>query len=296
MKAQRALVVGASGQVGRQLAAVLGADHCVAAGRHCGEDGVRLDLADLAARPDLADPVLDGCAADAIYCCGGMTDVEGCESAETAAYLVNCFGPAALAKASARRGLPFVYFSTEYVFDGQAGPYDEGARPAPISVYGVSKREGESAIQSVHPGALILRTTVVYGPDPGGKNFLCGLRRNLLAGKPMSVAADQISTPTYNRDLAQAAVALADAGASGIFHVCGPERLSRYQFACRAAALMGLDTSPIRGVATGELRQRAPRPLNAGLSSSRLPAVLPGLQMRGLEQSIPHWMASGDLP
>ncbi|HEV2448510.1 MAG TPA: SDR family oxidoreductase, partial [Candidatus Sulfopaludibacter sp.] len=203
MKAKRSLVVGASGQVGRQLAAAMGPGNFVAAGRHGSE--VPLDLAELAGRPDLAGAVLDRCAAGAVYCCGGMTDVEGCESAAAAAYLVNCFGPATLAKAAARRGLPFVYFSTEYVFDGQAGPYGETAPPAPISVYGASKREGELAIQNVHPRALILRTTVVYGPDPGGRNFLCGLRRNLLAGRTMSVAADQISTPTYNRDLAHAA-------------------------------------------------------------------------------------------
>jgi len=277
------LVVGASGQVGRQLVAVLGAGRCIAAKRS------DLDLAEAADRPEIAASALSG--VTAVYCCGGMTDVEECESAEADAFRVNSLGPAVLAHAAARRGLPFVYFSTEYVFDGKSGPYDETGRPAPLSVYGRSKREGEIAILSVHSRAVILRTTVVYGPDPGGRNFLYGLRRALLAGKPMHVASDQISTPTYNLDLARVAVDLVEAGASGIFHVCGPERVSRLQFALKAAALMGLDGSPIRGVATAELKQRAPRPLNAGLATSRLP----GLRMRGIEESVSDWIASGTL-
>ena len=277
------LVVGASGQVGRQLVAVLGAGRYIAAKRS------DLDLAEAADRPEIAASALSG--VTAVYCCGGMTDVEECESAEADAFRVNSLGPAVLAHAAARRGLPFVYFSTEYVFDGKSGPYDETGRPAPLSVYGRSKREGEIAILSVHSRAVILRTTVVYGPDPGGRNFLYGLRRALLAGKPMHVASDQISTPTYNLDLARVAVDLVEAGASGIFHVCGPERVSRLQFALKAAALMGLDGSPIRGVATAELKQRAPRPLNAGLATSRLP----GLRMRGIEESVSDWIASGAL-
>jgi dTDP-4-dehydrorhamnose reductase len=149
----------------------------------------------------------------------------------------------------------------------------------------------EQRILDAHPNPLILRTTVVYGTDPGQKNFLYSLRRLLSAGKTMRVPADQVSTPTFNADLAAATVALVAAKASGIFHACGPDLLHRYDFAVMAAGMMGLDPSGINGVSTAELQQKAPRPLRAGLISDKLRTYLPGIEMRTAEQGILQWLA-----
>jgi dTDP-4-dehydrorhamnose reductase len=287
----RSLIVGISGQVGSQIASLLGPGRVVGTTRNPSELPHRIpaDLALLAGRKDDARELIEHSEADAVYCAGGMTDVERCECEPELAIRTNCHGPATLAAAAASRNLPFVYFSTEYVFDGNNGPYAEDAPANPMSAYGKSKWMGEVAVREAHPNPLIIRTTVVYGPDPGGRNFLYSLRRAANAGKPFHVPADQISTPTYNRDLAAAATGLVAGGASGVFHVAGPDRISRLDLANRAARAMAFSTSYIVGVTTLDLGQRARRPLNAGLSTGKLRLSLPNQRMRGVEESILAW-------
>ncbi len=246
-----------------------------------------IDLVELAARPVLAHVALAPHNLSAIYCVGGATDVERCESEVVWAMDTNCHGPAALAAAST--ALPFVYFSTEYVFDGNDGPYVESDATNALSVYGRSKLEGERRILDAHPNPLIVRTTVVYGPDRQGKNFLYTLRRMLSLGQTMRVAADQISTPTYNADLARATVELVERGASGLFHISGPEILSRYDFAKLAASVLGLDGTLLLPVSTVALNQCAPRPLNAGLLTDKLRATLQHTKMRSNIDAIVSW-------
>lgn len=289
---KRSLVIGASGQVGHQIATALGAEHAVGTYReNAPRGGATLDLRDLAGRPDEARGLLHHHDADTVYCAAAMTHVDGCESAPEAAMQINCYAPATLAGAAAEARIPFVFFSTEYIFDGDNGPYTEGAEANPISVYGRSKWAGENEVLKAHPGALILRTTVVYGFDPAGKNFLYSLRRASLEGRPFRVATDQVSTPTYNRDLALAAIRLVREGAAGVFHVCGEERISRYDFAIMAVRAMGLDGSRLVGVTTKELAQIAPRPLSAGLSSEKLARTLPDFRMHNVGQAVREWMA-----
>jgi len=292
---KRALIIGASGQVGTQIMKVLGPDRVVASSRQAGAAGcVTLDLGSIPDHFTVLDRI-GKIGVDVIYCVAGMTDVERCEDQADLAMRVNCLGPARLAAIAAELGVPFIYFSTEYVFDGNRGPYREDDAANPISAYGRSKWAGERAVISSHPNPLIVRTTVVYGVDPAGKNFLYSLRRALKEGKPFRVPADQVSTPTYNRDLAYAAVCLVDSSASGIYHATGTEAISRLQFALRAAKFMGLDERLIFGVPTSELGQRAPRPLNAGLVSEKLIGSHPQVRMRPIEEAIQEWVTEAFL-
>ncbi len=237
------------------------------------------------------DAHLANCSFNAIYCVGGMTFVDGCEAQPDVAARVNANGPSLLAEFAAQRGIPFVYFSTEYVFSGRAdnpGPYTETSRPDPLNAYGRSKLLGEQRIQEVNPAALILRTTVVYGPDAQAKNFVYAVLRALGQGKRLEVPEDQISTPTYNRDLAAATLALVEKGASGILHVAGPDRLGRLEFAQAIARLLQLDESLLTGVPTRALHQPAPRPLAAGLDTAQLRSTHPDIVMRSLPSAIAH--------
>jgi dTDP-4-dehydrorhamnose reductase len=289
---KRALVVGASGQVGHQIAAALGPGNVVGTYRaNPPVRGITLDLSELVDRPGEARRLVREFDAGAVYCAAAMTHVDGCESAPEAAMRINCHAPAVLAGAAEDAGIPFVFFSTEYVFDGENGPYTEESASNPISAYGRSKWEGENAVRKAHPGALILRTTVVYGFDPAGKNFLYSLRRAALEKRPFRAPVDQVSTPTYNKDLAQAAIRLVRAKAAGVFNVCGPERLNRYDFAVAALQAMGLRDNILSGVTTQELAQIAPRPLTAGLLTAKLTRTLPDLKMHSVEQGVREWMA-----
>jgi len=253
---------------------------------------LRLDFSLLAGQHSDAKRLLRETQASVVYCLGGYTDVESCESDEYMAKLVNCEGPATLATAAADYGIPFVFFSSEYVFSGKSGPYVEGSTPDPISAYGRTKLLGELAVVQSHPDALIIRTTVVYGKDARAKNFLYGLRRALRSGQPFRVANDQVSTPTYNVDLVKAVISLVNVGEKGIFHVCGPERFSRLDFALQAARLMGFDTGGIIGTPTALLGQRAPRPLQGGLQTDKLRQTCPDVQMRKIDECIRHWLAT----
>jgi dTDP-4-dehydrorhamnose reductase len=287
----RALIVGANGQVGKQIMGTLSRNACIPTARFPRlPECLSLDLA--AIDKEGATKLLAPFDLNAIYCVGGMTNVELCEVECDLAMRTNCTGPKTLAEIAEERHIPFVYFSTEYIFDGADGPYDEDAQARPISGYGRSKWLGEREVAAACSKALILRTTVVYGPDEAEKNFLYSLTRALVGGTSFKVPADQISTPTYNRDLAKAAVHLVESGATGVFHVCGPERLSRLQFATEAARLLGLDADLVIGVPTGSLNQQAARPLKAGLSTEKLRRLHPGIHMHGLSTSLSDWALS----
>ena len=272
----------------RSMVEQRGEEAIVATTRHPRAGWVRLDFAELGEVSEAA-ALFDAYPLDSVYCVAGMTNVDGCEDAPEMAFRTNARGPGVLAEYARRRSVPFVYFSTEYVFDGaleNPGPYAEEASLRPLSVYGKSKLAGEEAVMAACPGALVLRTTVVYGPDAREKNFLYSLMRNLLAGRPMRVPEDQISTPTYNDDLIRAAMGLVEAGASGVFHVCGPELLGRLAFARKIAEALDLDGSLLEGVSTAELGQRAPRPLAAGLATTKLRTQYPELRMRTVAEAM----------
>jgi len=290
---RRNLVVGAAGQVGTQVLRILPSESIVPTSRRAEKPGwTVLDLATVSAAE--ANELFRCFKIAAVYCIGGMTNVDGCESTFELARRINCDGPAILAAAAAEHGARFIYFSTDYVFDGRNGPYAENSPKGPICAYGKSKWLGELAVQKAHPAALVIRTTGVYGPDPNGRNFLYSLRKGLAGTKPFRVPDDQISTPTYNPDLAAAVVALDESGAQGVFHVTGPDLVSRLEFARRAAGVMGLHTANLAGVSTAELEQAADRPLRAGLRTEKLKAYMPQIRMRGVEDGVSHWIESGE--
>ena len=282
----KSLLIGASGQIGAQILHLLGHQKCLVSSRNSLSAGeIALDLSQIATKAD-ADKVLGGHPLDAIFCIGGMTNVEACEDVPDLAYRTNCRGPEMLASIAADRDVPFVYFSSEYVFDGNDGPYSEDSPTNPLNVYGKSKRDGELAVLAAWRRALVLRTTVVYGQDFGQKNYIYSLIRSIACGRTMRVPDDQISTPTYNRDLAYVTIELVKRSASGILHVCGPERMDRLEFAQSVTAYLGLDDSLLQGLPTRSLGQRAPRPLSAGLSINKLLQLYPDLPMRSLAEGL----------
>jgi dTDP-4-dehydrorhamnose reductase len=267
------LVIGASGQVGAALGRRLrtAGHHVVGTHSRVAQPDTRyLDLTDIAATERLIAELRPDC----VFCPAGLTAVDYCEEHPDEAFAANRDAPAAAARAAAKRGGGFVYYSTEYVFDGVAGPYAEDDRVNPVSVYGRSKLEGEQAVRADNRQAIVIRTTVVYGPEPQGKNFVYQMLRRARAGEVMRVPADQRSSPTYNEDLAAASLALIERGFHGIVHVAGPEVMDRHAFALRVCQVFELDAALLTPVTTAELGQRARRPLNAGLRIDRVRALV----------------------
>ena len=292
MSRTKSLIVGASGQVGTQMLGALG-ERALATSRGARDGWLQLDVAELAEASQAA-ALLDAHELDAIYCVGGMTWVDGCEKDPELAHRTNARGPGVLAEYARQRGVPYVFFSTDYVFDGakeHPGPYAEDAPVHPLSVYGSTKLAGEQRVLAAYPEALVLRTTWVYGADARRMNSLYSMMRSLAAGQTMQVPVDQVSTPTYNRDLVNVTLGLVAAHASGLFHVGGLELMGRLEFVQRVARALGLDARLLQGIATTELKQPAMRPLDSGLLIGKLAQQYPQLRMRTLDEALEDCVA-----
>jgi len=290
------LIIGASGQVGQALAremqqrgqAWVGTCH-----RHPEVDPKLkvLDLEDF----ESVERVIVETRPSAVYLPSGWTWVDGCEDDPAKALRINAEAPEVAAQACASLEIPLVYYSTEYVFGENGGPYDESAKPHPLGAYAKSKLEGEQRVLAALPGALIVRTTVVYGPETQGKNFVYQLVKSIKEGKPVKLPKDQVSSPTYNADLARASVELIAQKAQGIWNIAGPEVIDRAEFGYLVASVLGLDANLISPVLTRELGQKAARPLSAGLKIDKLVKALgwtPLKPRQGLE-ALAEVMGSG---
>jgi dTDP-4-dehydrorhamnose reductase len=289
---RRALVIGASGQVGRHAAAALRARGWDVAGTYATHPAPglrRLDVLDDAA----VDACLREVAPAVCVLSSAMTNVERCEAEPEAAEASNARAPGVVAAASRRAGARVLFLSTEYVFDGTAGPYREEDPTSPVSVYGRTKLEGERRVLAGDPANLAVRTTVVFSHDPAGMNFAMQLLSRLGKGERMRVPSDQLSSPTYAPDLGEALAELCEPGAPArlarfaspqLLNVAGPEVLDRHAFAVRAARALGLDPALLDAVGTASLGQRARRPLRAGLRIDRLRAL--GLSVRPLDEAL----------
>lgn len=284
----RAVVIGGSGQIGGWLLEHLRARGHQAVGTYAEHpyDGLqRLDAADL----ESSRRWLEAQRPDVVFYPAGFTWVDGCERDPARARAANVEQPLNLARAAAGQGARFVYFSTDYVFDGEAGPYDEDAATRPLSEYGRSKLEAEQALQrELGDRQLTLRTSWVYGPERQGKNFSYQLVKALRAGQELPTPSDMLSNPSYGPDVAQAAVQLAERGQAGLLHLAGPEILARDVFARTVAQGFGLDPARIVSRPTAALGQGAPRPLRGGLRTDRLERILPGL-MRPISGALAHF-------
>ncbi len=265
----RTLVIGASGFVGRALVDSLRRRGWEVLGTHHTRPvpgGLPLDIrreAEVAACLARHAPVL-------VALCAADPNVDYCETHPREAAAVNVEGTAHVAATTARLGARLVYFSSDYVFDGTAGPYRETDLTNPLSEYGRQKVQAEALVRRLVRDSLILRVTVLYGWEAQGKNFLERLVRTLRRGESIRVPTDQWGNPTLVTNMTAIAAEVATHGAPGVYHVAGPDWMDRCTFARRVADIWALDASKIIGVPSVELGQVARRPLRAGMLTERL--------------------------
>ncbi|WP_199248732.1 SDR family oxidoreductase [[Phormidium] sp. ETS-05] len=224
---------------------------------------------------------------DTIFLPAFRSHVDYCEQHPEETYQVNVAGSVNVAIASGEVGAKLVFYSSDYVFNGRNGPYRETDKPDPICVYGRQKLAVEEKIGRLLADFLILRITVVYGNEAQGKNFVSRLVTTLAEGQVLKVPQDQIGSPTLVDDIAEASCRLVAANANGIFHVVGPERMSRYQFALEVAKVFGLSGEKILPVTTAELAQAALRPLEAGMIGDKLVQTL-NWNLRGVAAGLAY--------
>ncbi len=272
----RVLVVGAAGQLGRELVLLLPASTTVALTR---SDVDLRDPAALHARvAALAPTVVVNAAAD--------NRVDAAEDDAHDAIAVNAVAAGELARASGDVGAFLVHVSTDYVFDGRARePYTEDDTPNPQSAYARSKLEGERLVARLAPRHAIVRVAGLYaagGSRGKGGSFVDRVLARARAGEPLRVVNDQRTAPTWARDVAAVLVRLMPRFAGGevpgnlVYHVTNAGECSWHEFACTAIALSGLDVpvTPIdSATAARDLGARAPRPAYSVLANTRLAAL-----------------------
>jgi dTDP-4-dehydrorhamnose reductase len=203
---------------------------------------------------------------DSIVHAAAMTQPDPCELDPIGCWKVNVTATRFLVDAAAEAGSHLVYISTDFVFDGEAGPYVETDFPAPVNYYGTSKLAAEKAVQEAAPHFCILRTVLVYGKALEGirPNLVSWVRESLEKRVSIRVVSDQWRTPTYVDDLARAVLLALACRARGVYHVSGKDGLSPYDMALRVAAVMGIDASGISRVDASTFTQPARRPRKTG--------------------------------
>ncbi len=277
----RIIVTGAAGLLGRRLVGVLAKRHRVFATIHrnalspAEAPNVEVKSCDLV-DGDAVARLLDQAVPDVVINCAAMTDVDGCEGDPQCAERLNSGIVENLLRAAADGETRIVQISTDYIFDGKAGPYPENSPACPLNVYGNTKLAGESAISAWGGKSLILRTSALYdcGPPAGKADLFTSTYDRLDRGERVTVASDLFCNPIWVLNLAEAIAEAIDKSISGILNIAGPEYLSRCRFSRIIAAHYGFATHTIDCIPVVELGRRAIRPLRAGLDISRASTVL----------------------
>lgn len=243
----RILITGAQGMLGTELVRAL-----------ANRDLRPVDLAD----GDLTDP---GAArrlireVDLAIHTAAMTDVDGCERDPDRAWRHNTLATWHMAEACAWQDVPLVYLSTDFVFDGEKrAPYHEFDQPNPLGVYGASKLGGETVVRQLCPHHYIVRTAWLFGKT--GKNFVRTILARAAEGKPLSVVADQVGSPTYAADLADAiARHIVGNPLYGTYHITNAGAATWAELARAAIAAAGLSCE-VRQISSADWPSPTRRP------------------------------------
>lgn len=291
-----ALVVGANGLVGSRLVTqLLSQGHRVSAiarGEQRCDARAAYHQADLGEREGLAQLVA-AAKADVLVNCAAMTDVDGCEREPDKAYVANVEGVATLCRAARAAGTFLVHVSTDYVFDGDAGPYDVDDVPNPRGAYAITKHMGEQAIRTLCEKGrwAIARTAVVYGWPPAGKqkNFGSWLVDSLSKGQPVKLFEDQWVSPSLALNVAEMLAELAARALPGTWHTCGAEIVDRVTFGRRLCERFGFDGALIEPSRMADVKLLSPRPAKAGLKTTRTAEALSAKPL-GLDASLTRFL------
>lgn len=274
------LVTGASGLLGSKVTnlALIKKGYKVCAGylTHYPSAGlpVKLDVSD----EEMVFKIIMKVRPDVIIHCAALTNVDKCETEKDLAMRINADGTKFIANASKQINAYLVYISTDYVFNGSKGMYREDGKPNPINFYGYSKLLGERAVEEVLEGGeyLIARASVIYGSKPasGKINFALWLLDKLKKDQEIKVLADQYVSPTLNTNLAEMLLEACERRLTGVYHMSGATRVSRYEFAVRLAETFDLNKDLVKEAKMKDMNWVATRPKDSSLDVSKVRKVL----------------------
>ena len=233
--------------------------------RHNLKDGYRyeeLDVLDL----DRLNELVARYQPDSIIHTAAMTNVDACEAERAKCYALNVQSVKNLVDVCQKRDIQLIHLSTDFIFDGEDGPYTEEAEPNPLSYYGETKLESELILKNSSCHWAILRTIIVYGivNDMSRSNIVLWAKGALEKGEPINVVNDQWRMPTLAEDLAACCLLAVKKNASGVFNVSGKDLMSILEIVERVADHYRLNKSLIKAISAESLNQAAKRPKKTG--------------------------------
>jgi len=269
------LVTGSAGLVGSQIVKdLITQDHQVYS---CYNDSIpqsgiptKLDLTN---QNDIKNTI-QKIQPDLVIHLGAMTGVDLCEVEQNLAMNINAKATETLANESAKQQAFFVYVSTDYVFDGKTGMKKGNDLPNPLGFYGKSKLAGETVLNNLSSGWCIARTSTPFGIHPTKKSFPLWVKENLESKKEISVLTDQFTSPTYVPNLSKMLIEVTTRQITGIIHLAGATRISRYSLAEMVADRLNLDKTLLLPAKITEMNWKAQRPQDSSLDVSLATEIL----------------------
>ena len=268
------LVTGSAGLVGQQVVKDLSKSNqvfsCYNESKPEYGDSVKMDLKNY----EMISSVLTEIKPDVVIHLGAMTGVDLCEKEKTSASEINTKATEIIAKECSKLNSFLVYVSTDYVFDGNFGMYKEDDVANPLGFYGKSKLEGEKAVQNFSTNWCIARTSTPFGLHPTKKSFPMWVIENLQKQKQIDVLIDQFTSPTYIPNLSRMLIEISERRITGIIHVAGASKISRYQMASMVSDKLNLDSTLLKQISMNKMKWVAQRPKDSSLDVSRASSIL----------------------
>lgn len=284
----KVLVTGASGLIGKQVISDLVNENfdvysCYHIEKPASGTKVLLDLS----KQDQIIDVVKSIRPDVVIHLAAITDVDMCEIQRELARLVNVDATKVLATESAKHNSFFVYVSTDYVFDGKNGMKNETDAPNPLNFYGRTKLDGEISVIDSTSSYSIIRTSTPFGIHQKKKSFPIWIKENLELKKETPVLIDQFTSPTFVPNFSNMLIEIATKKITGIIHIAGSTRISRYEFAKIIADKFNLDGTLLKPKKIAEMKWVALRPQDSSLDVSKAIKLLDNKPQQ-IEQSINH--------
>lgn len=282
---KRLLLTGASGFLGWHLCQLTRSNwqvygtYCAHAAHLPGVTLLPLDLTDFPATRQLVAQLQP----DVILHTAALSSPNACEAAPEASYRINVLATWNLAGLSADANIPYLFTSSEQVFDGSKPPYRETDPVNPINRYGEHKAAAEVGLLERCPNAIVCRMPLMFGAAPTAKSFIQPWIESLKAGRSLDLFTDEIRNPVSGFAAAQG-ILLGLEKATGILHLGGKERLSRYEIGCLLAEVLGVPKTQLNPRRQADVKMAAPRPLDASLDSAL--AMSLGYQPRSVKAEL----------
>ena len=288
---KKILITGSNGLLGQKLVSLLKNDHQLLAtstGQNIINDKSNFSYSSL----DITDAksvelLFHSFKPDVVINTAAMTNVDGCEDEKDKCYDINVKAVQTLADLCQDSNAHLIHISTDFIFDGQDGPYKEDDFANPLSYYGKSKYESELILDESKANWTILRTIILYGTADNLKrnNIVLWGRKALKEGQSLNIIDDQIRSPTLAEDLAQACRLAFEKNAFGIFNVSGKDIMSIFEMVERMADFYKCDKSNINKISSDTLNQKAKRPPITGFLLDKAIKEL-GYQPYSFEQGL----------